>query len=165
MPHSNELETLGSFIDTAETQRTFQNTTALKNYIDQHPQLSDLTMSMTDEVKKKLLFYVGNADQKTQEKLQGELDELREHLANVSEKPTILHYLLCEEVLVSYLMLRCSDVMYSRHHGSLTSMALRRSDASHVRLMRSIRTLAAIQRLVPFINVNIGGTQQIAMAN
>ena len=155
MPHSNELETLGSLIDTAETQRTLQNTTALKNYIDQHPQLSDLTMSMTDEVKKKLLFYVGNADQKTQETLQGELDELRGHLANVSEKPTILHYLLCEEVLVSYLMLRCSDVMYSRHHGSLTSMALRRSDASHVRLMRSIRTLASVQRLVPFINVNI----------
>jgi len=165
MPHTHELETLGSLIDTAETQRTFENTTTLKNYIDQHPQLSDLTMSMTDEVKKKLLFYVGNADQKTQETLQGELDELRRHLQNVSEKPTILHYLLCEEVLVSYLMLRCSDVMYSRHHGSLTSMALRRSDASHVRLMRSIRTLASVQRLVPFINVNIGGTQQIAMAN
>ena len=165
MPHTHELETLGSLIDTAETQRTFENTTALKNYIDQHPQLSDLTMSMTDEVKKKLLFYVGNADQRTQETLQGELDELRRHLQNVSEKPTILHYLLCEEVLVSYLMLRCSDVMYSRHHGSLTSMALRRSDASHVRLMRSIRTLASVQRLVPFINVNIGGTQQIAMAN
>jgi len=165
MPHTHELETLGSLIDTAETQRTFENTTALKNYIDQHPQLSDLTMSMTDEVKKKLLFYVGNADQRTQETLQGELDELRRHLQNVSEKPTILHYLLCEEVLVSYLMLRCSDVMYSRHHGSLTSMALRRSDASHVRLMRSIRTLASVQRLVPCINVNIGGTQQIAMAN
>ena len=79
MPHTHELETLGSFVDTAETQRTFQNTTALKNYLDQHPQLSDLTMSMTDEVKKKLLFYVGNADQKTQEKLQGEL-ALQRHL-------------------------------------------------------------------------------------
>jgi hypothetical protein len=30
--------------------------------------------------------------------------------------------------------------------------------------MRSIRTLASIQRL-SFINVNIGGTQQIALTN
>src|SRR5215510_1718013 len=156
MPHHHELETLGSLVETAESQRTFQHTTALQEYLDKHPQLSAITLSMTEEIKQRLVLYMGNADKKAQETLQGELDELGRHLANLSEKPNILHQLLCEEILLSYLMMRCSDVMYTRHHGSLTSMALRKSDAAHVRLMRSIRTLASIQKLTPFINVNLG---------
>jgi len=159
MPHHHELETLGSLVETAESQRTFQHTTALQEYLDKHPQLSAITLNMTEEIKQRLVLYIGNADKKAQETLQGELDELGRHLANLSEKPNILHQLLCEEILLSYLMMRCSDVMYTRHHGSLTSMALRKSDAAHVRLMRSIRTLASIQKLTPFINVNLG--QQI----
>jgi len=159
MSYNNQLDELGSFVERAETQRTFQNTTALQEFMDNHPQIAVLTLSMTDEVKQRLIMYMGNADQKTQEKLQGELDALGRHLANLSTKPNILHQLLCEEILISYLMMRCSDVMYTRHHGSLTSMALRKSDAANVRLMRSIRTLASIQKLTPFINVNLG--QQI----
>src|SRR5262249_46280028 len=64
MPHDNQLDELRSFVNRAETQRTYQNTTALQHYLDQHPQLADLTMQMTAEIKQKLLFYVGNADQK-----------------------------------------------------------------------------------------------------
>jgi len=158
--NDNDVNELQSLVLTAERERDSMNTTALQEYMDNHPQIAAITLNITEEIKQKLVFYIGNADKKTQETLQGELDELRRHLANLSEKPNILHYLLCEEVLISYLMLRCSDVMYTRHHGSLTSMALRRSDASHVRLMRSIRTLASIQKLTPFINLNLG-TQQI----
>src|SRR5215510_5842971 len=60
----------------AETQRTFQNTTALQNYLDQHPDLSDMTLGMTADIRQKLLLYMANADQNTQEKLQAELDAL-----------------------------------------------------------------------------------------
>jgi len=151
---------LGSFVETAETQRTFQHTTALKSYLDQHPQLSTITLRMTEEIKQKLLFYVGNADQKAQDKLQVELDELGRQLAHLSEKPNVLHHLLCEEILTSYLMLRCSDVMYARHHGSLTSMALRRTDSAQIRFLRAIKTLAQIQQRLPqIINVNLGNQQ------
>src|SRR5262249_26645906 len=73
MPHDNQLDELSSFVNRAETQRTFQNTTALQNYLDQHPQLADLTLQMTAEIKQKPLFYVGNADQKAQQQLQEEL--------------------------------------------------------------------------------------------
>ena len=159
MLHDNQLDELGSFVERAETQRTRQNTHAVQEYLDKHPQIAAITLNMTEEIKQRLVLYMGNADQKTQEKLQGELDELGRHLHNLSAKPTILHHLLCEEVLLSYLMVRCSDVMYTRHHGSLTNMALRKSDAAHVRLMRSIRTLASIQKLTQFVNVNLG--QQI----
>jgi hypothetical protein len=159
MPHDNPLDELGSLVNRAETQRTFQNTTALQEYLDTHPQLPAITLTMTEEIKQRLVLYMGNADPKTQERLQGELDGLGRHLANLSDKPNILHQLLCEEILLSYLMLRCSDVMYSRHYGSLTSMALRKSDAAHVRLMRSTRTLASIQKLTPFINLNLGMQQ------
>src|SRR5262249_48674052 len=99
MPHHHELEELGSLVDRTETQRTIQNTTALQEYLDNHLQMAALTLSMTDEVKQRLVMYMGNADQRTQEKLQGELDELGRHLQNLSMKPTILHRVLCEEIL------------------------------------------------------------------
>ena len=160
MSYNNQLDELGSFVERAETQRTFQNTTALQNYLDQHPDLSDMTLGMTADIRQKLLLYIANADPKTQASLQAELDTLQSHLANLSEKPTILHHLLCEEVLISYVMLRCSDAMYSRHQGSLTTMALRRADSAQIRFLRAIKTLAQIhQRLPQIVNVNLG--QQI----
>ena len=165
MPHDNPLDELGSFVNRAETQRTHQNTTALQNYLDQHPQLADLTLQMTAEIKQKLLFYVGNADKEAQEKLQEELAELGRQLAHLSEKPNILHSLLCEEVLTSYLMLRCADTAYARHQGSLTTMALRRADSAQIRFLRALKTLAQIhQRLPQIVNVNLG-SQQIALTN
>ena len=165
MPHDNELDELGSFVNRAETQRTYQNTTALQNYLDQHPDLSDMTLSMTADIRHKLLLYMANADPKTQEKLQAELDTLQRNLANLSEKPTVLHRLLAEEVLTSYLMLRCADTAYARHQGSLTTMALRRADSAQIRFLRAIKTLAQIhQRLPQIVNVNLGH-QQIALTN
>src|SRR5262249_362958 len=135
MPHHHELETLGSLVETAETQRTFQHTTALKHYLDQHPDLSDMTLSMTADIRQKLLMYIANADPKTQASLQAELDTLQSHLANLTQRPTVLHHLLSEEVLTSYLMLRCADTAYARHQGSLTTMALRRADSAQIRFV------------------------------
>ena len=160
MPHDNQLDQLGSFVDRAETQRTFQNTSALQVFLDKHPQLSAITLNMTEEIKQRLVMYIGNADKKTQEVLQGELDELGRHLATLSEKPNILHQLLCEEILLSYLMLRCSDVMYSRHHANVSTLGLRKMDMAQTRFLRALKTLANIhQRLPQIVNVNLG--QQI----
>ena len=160
MPHDNQLDELGSFVDRAETQRTLQNTQALKHYLDQHPDLSDMTLSMTADVRQKLLMYMANADPKTQASLQAELDALQRNLANLSEKPTVLHRLLAEEVLTSYLMLRCADTAYARHHGSLTTMALRRADSAQIRFLRAIKTLANVhERLPQIVNVNLGNQQ------
>ena len=91
MSHDNQLDELGSFVDRAETRRTFQNTRALQEFMDNHPQIAASTLNMTEEIKQRLVMYMGNADQKTQEKLQRELDELGRHLANLSQKPNILH--------------------------------------------------------------------------
>ena len=160
MLHNHELETLGSLVETAETQRTFQHTTALKNYLDQHPDLSDMTLSMTADIRQKLLMYIANADPKTQASLQAELDALQSHLANLTQRPTVLHHLLSEEVLTSYVMLRCADTAYARHQGSLTTMALRRADSAQIRFLRAIKTLAQIhQRLPQIVNVNLGNQQ------
>jgi hypothetical protein len=160
MPHNHELETLGSLVETAESQRTLKHTTALKQYMDQHSQLADLTLQMTAEIKQKLLLYVSNVDQKAQEKLQEELAELGRQLANLSEKPTVLHQLLCEEILTSYLMLRSADTSYVRHYGNISSMALRRADSAQIRFLRAIKTLANIhQRLPQIVNVNLGNQQ------
>ena len=161
MSHSNELAMLGSLVESAESQRTFQHTTALQSYLDQHPDLSDMTLSMTADIRQKLLMYIANADPKTQASLQAELDALQSHLAYLSEQPTVLHRLLAEEVLTSYLMLRCADTAYARHQGSLTTMALRRADSAQIRFLRAIKTLAQIHQRLPqkIVNVNLG--QQI----
>ena len=160
MPHDNQLDELSSFVNRAEAQRTYQNTSALQVFLDKHPQLSAITLNMTEEIKQRLVMYIGNADKKTQEVLQGELDELGRHLATLSEKPNILHQLLCEEVLVSFLMLRCADVMYSRHHANVSTLGLRKMDTAQIRFLRAIKTLANIhQRLPQIVNVNLGNQQ------
>ena len=157
---------LGSLVESAESQRTLQHTTALQEYVNTHPQIADLTLQMTAEIKQKLLFYVGNADKEAQEKLQEELAELGRQLAHLSEKPNVLHQLLCEEILTSYLMLRATDTAYARHHSSLTTMALRRADSAQIRFLRAIKTLAQIHQRLPqkIVNVNLGH-QQIALTN
>jgi hypothetical protein len=165
MPHNQELEMLGSLVESAESQRTSQHTTTLQEYVNTHPQIADLTLQMTAEIKQKLLFYVGNADKEAQQQLQEEVAELGRQLANLSEKPNVLHQLLCEEILTSYLMLRCADTAYARHQGSLTTMALRRADSAQIRFLRALKTLAQIhQRLPQIVNVNLGH-QQIALTN
>ena len=69
MPHDHQLDELRSFVNRAETQRTYQNTMALQSYLDQHPDLSDMTLSMTADIRQKLLMYMANADPKTQASL------------------------------------------------------------------------------------------------
>ena len=100
-----------------------------------------------------------------EEHIRGELETLRSHIDASNEQGNVLFSLLAEEIALSYLMMRQSDVSHARHYSTLSTQALRRADTAHVRLMRSIRTLASIQKLTPFINVNIGGNQQIALTS
>ncbi len=160
--NDHDVNELHSLITTAERDRNSKNTTALKEYVDNHPQIAAITLGMTEEVKQKLLVYMSNVDQSKQSKIQEELDELRRHLENMSSKPNILHTLLAEEIQLSYLFLRHADTVYARHYANLSSLALRRMDTAQIRFLRALKTLASIQKLSPFINVNLG-TQQIAM--
>ena len=163
MLHDNQLDELGSFVERAETQRTRQNTHAVQEYLDKHPQIPAITLNMAEEVKNKLLFYISSADQNKQSDIQEELEELRRRIESLSEKPNILHTLLAEEIQLSYLFLRHADTMYARHHSTISSLTLRRTDAAQARFLRALRTLASIhQKLPQFINVNLG-SQQIAM--
>jgi len=163
MPHDNQLDELSSFVNRAETQRTRQNTHAVQEFMDNHPQIAEITLGMTEEVKNKLIFYMSNADQDKQYEIQEELRELRRHIEGLSEKPNLLHTLVAEEIQISYLFLRHADTMYARHQSNISSLTLRRMDAAQTRFLRALRTLASIhQKLPQFINVNLG-SQQIAM--
>jgi hypothetical protein len=62
-------------------------------------------------------------------------------------------------------MLRCADVMYSRHHANVSTLGLRKMDTAQIRFLRALKTLANIhQRLPQIVNVNLGN-QQIALTN
>ena len=91
------------------------------------------------------------------------LQHLRGHRKSLPGN--VLFSLLAEEIVLSYLMMRQCDTSTARNYGQTSTQALRRADTAHVRLMRTIRTLTAVQRLAPFININVGGSQQIAMTN
>jgi hypothetical protein len=162
---NNPFTQLESLVQDAEVHRHARNTAEVQRYLDTHPELPNYTRHVTNEIKEKIIFHLANGDKVQEAQIRGEVEALQAHITTAHEPGDILFALLAEEIVLSFLMLRQSDMSHARNYGQTSTQALRRADTAHVRLMRSIRTVASIQRLAPFINVNIGGSQQIAMAN
>jgi hypothetical protein len=162
--HSNQFVELEALVQDAEVYRHAQKTSAVQGYLDSHPVLPQYTRNLTNEIKEKIIFHLASGDKAQEAQIRGEVEALQAHIATANEPSNMLIALLGEELVLGYLMLRQCDISTARNYGQTSTQALRRADTAHVRLMRTIRTLASIQRL-PFINVNIGGTQQIALTN
>ena len=164
MPN-NPFTQLESIVQDAEVHRHGQKTADVQRYLDTHPELPQYTRNLTHEIQDKMLFHLANGDSAQEARLRGEVNVIRAQIDALHAPGNMLFSLLGEEIVLSYLMLRQCDISAARNYGQTSGQHVRRADSVHVRLMRSIRTLASIQRLVPFINVNIGGNQQIAMAS
>ena len=163
--HNNQFTQLESIVQDAEVHRNAQKTSAVQTYVDTHPELPQYTRNLTHEIQDKMLFHLANGDTTQEARLRGEVDDIRAQIDALHAPGNMLFSLLGEEIVLSYLMLRQCDISAARNYGQTSGQHVRRAESVHVRLMRSIRTLASIQRLVPFINVNIGGNQQIAMTS
>jgi hypothetical protein len=161
---SNQFIQLEALVQDAEFHRHAQKTSAVQGYLDSHPALPQYTRNLTNEIKEKIIFHLANGDKAQEALIRGEVEALHAHIATANEPGNLLITLLGEELVLGYLMLRQCDINAARNYGQTSAQALRRADVSHVRLMRTIRTIASIQRL-PFINISIGGTQQIAVTN
>jgi len=161
---TNPFTQLEALVQDAEVHRHGQKTAEVQRYLDTHPALPQYTRTLTNEIKEKIIFHLSNGDTAQAAQIRGEVEALQAHIAPANEPGNMLIALLGEELVLGYLMLRQCDVSSSRTYGQTSAQHVRRSDAAHVRFMRTIRTLASIQRL-PFINVNIGGAQQIALTN
>ena len=164
MPNNPFIQ-LESLVQDAEVHRHGHKTADVQRYLDTHPELPQYTRNLTHEIQDKMLFHLANGDSAQEARLRGEVDGIRAQIDALHAPGNILFSLLGEEIVLSYLMLRQCDISAARNYGQTSGQQVRRADTAHVRLMRTIRTLASIQRLPPFLNVNIGGTQQIAMAN
>jgi len=162
---NNPCIQLESLVQDAEVHRHGQKTADVQRYLDTHPELPQYTRNLTHEIQDKMLFHLANGDTTQEARLRGEVDGIRAQIDALHAPGNMLFSLLGEEIVLSYLMLRQCDISASRNYGQTSTQHVRRADSVHVRLMRSIRTLASIQKLTPFINVNIGGNQQIAMAS
>ena len=160
--HNNPFTQLESLVQDAEVHRQGQATAEVQRYLDTHPALPQYTRNLTLEIQDKIFFHLANGDKAQEAQIREEVNVIRAQIDAVHEPGNMLFTLLGEEIVLSYLMLRQCDISAARQYGQTSTQALRRADTAHVRLMRTIHTLASIQRL-PFINVNIGGTQQIAM--
>jgi len=163
--HNNPCTQLESLVQDAEVHRHGQKTADVQRYLDTHPELPQYTRNLTHEIQDKMLFHLANGDTTQEARLRGEVDGIRSHIDALHAPSNILFSLLGEEIVLSYLMLRQCDISAARNYGQTSGQHVRRADSVHVRLMRSIRTLASIQKLTPFINVNIGGNQQIALTS
>ena len=157
---SNQFVELEALVQDAEVHPHAQKTSAVQGYLDTHPALSQYTRNLTHEIQDKILFHLANGDKAQEDQIRGEVDVLRSQIDALHEPGNMLFSLLGEEIVLSYLMLRQCDVSAARQYGQTSTQALRRADTAHVRFMRSLRTLASIQKLTPFINLN-WGTQQI----
>jgi hypothetical protein len=155
----SQLTELEKLVQDAETHRHARNTAEVQRYLDSHPALPQYTRNLTHEIKEKIIFHLANGDTAQAAQIRGEVEALQAHIAPAHEPGNMLMTLLAEEITLSYLMMRQCDISHARNYGQTSTQALRRADSAHVRLMRTIRTLASIQKLTPFINVNLG--QQI----
>src|SRR4030095_4927575 len=147
-------------VKSAEQQRNRQSITALKRYVDNHPEIPNITLKLTEEIKTKLLFYVSSGNPEKEQELRNELEVMKKHIESLNEQPNIIHTLLSEEIQLSWLFLRHADTVFARHHSNLSSLTLRRMDTAQIRFLRALKTLANIhQRLPQVVHVNLG--QQI----
>jgi len=157
---TNPFTQLEALVQDAEVHRQGRKTAEVQRYLDTHPALPDYTRNLTNEIKEKIIYHLANGDKAQEAQIRGEVEALQAHLATAQEPGNILLTLLAEEITLSYLMMRQSDTSHARTYGQTSAQALRRADTAHVRLMRSIRTLASIQKITTsFVNVNLG--QQI----
>ena len=157
---TNPFTQLETLVQDAETHRQVQQTAEVQRYLNTHLELQHHTRNLTNEIKEKIIFHLANGDTALEAQIRGEVDVLRSQIDALHESGNILFSLLGEEIVLSYLMLRQCDISAARQYGQTSTQALRRADTAHVRFMRSLRTLASIQKLTPFINFN-WGTQQI----
>ena len=157
---SNQFVELEALIQEAEVHRQGQKTAEVQRYLDTHPALPQYTRNLTHEIQDKILFHLANGDTAQEAQIREEVNVIRAQIDALHEPGNVLFSLLGEEIVLSYLMLRQCDISSARTFGQTSTQALRRADSASVRLMRSIRTMASIQKLTPFINLNLG-TQQI----
>jgi len=155
----SQLTELEKLVHDAEVYRHAQKTSAVQGYLDSHPELPQYTRNLTHEIKEKIIYHLSNGDSTKEVQIRGEVEALQAHIATAQEPGNILLTLLAEEITLSYLMMRQSDASHARQYGQTSTQALRRADTAHVRFMRSLRTLASIQKLTPFINLNLGMQQ------
>ena len=156
---NNPFVQLESLVQDAEEHRHAQKTAEVQRYLDTHPALPQYTRNLTHEIQDKILFHLANGDTAQEAQIREEVNVIRSQIDTLHEPGNILFSLLGEEIVLSYLMLRQCDASAARQYGQTSVQALRRSDTAHVRFMRTIRTLASIQKITPFVNVNLG--QQI----
>src|SRR5215813_13428646 len=135
--HNDQFVQLESLVQDAEVHR----------YLDSHPALPQYTRNLTHEIQDKILFHLANGDKAQEAQIREEVNVIRSQIDALHEPGNMLFSLLGEEIVLSYLMLRQCDISAARQYGQTSTQALRRADTASVRLMRSIRTLASIQRL------------------
>ena len=149
-----ELIEMVNHLQRVEADRSQFNIEQLKEYISQHPSLQEKAQALSEEMEDKLLFYIASGDERKKARLKSEIKQLRDQLLGDSQ-PHIAEQLLAHEIVLSLILMRFADAKLIRHYDHVNSVSMRKMDAIHSRLMRSLKTYAAIKKAIPEFSINL----------
>ena len=151
---SSEFVELESCLQAAESHRSKDNVSALKDYVSQTPTLGKKARALSEEMEEKLLFYIASGDATKKAQLKLEVEQLRTQLLGHGDCH-IAEQLLANEIALSLILMRYCDTRLVRHFNHSSSTETRKMDAIHSRLMRSLKTYAAVKRAIPDFAINL----------
>ena len=95
-----------------------------------------------------MVHYIANGNPSKKAELNQELIELQEQLMGKNYM-SVLDRLMCQEVLISFVLMRYVDTVMIRHFHQASALDIRKADYVASRFARSIKTLDKIRKVLP----------------
>ena len=151
---TEKLHELDALVFQAETARNEQSLTKLRYFIDTHHEAFRTAEGLSAEFTEKMVHYITNGNPSKKTELNKELMALQEHLMG-NNNMSILDRLMCQEVMISFLLMRYVDTIMIRHFHQASALDIRKADYASTRFARSIKTLAKIRKVLPILHQHV----------
>jgi hypothetical protein len=149
-----ELHELGALVTQAEAQRNKQSLTQLRHFVETHHETFTTAEGLSTEFIEKMLHYIANGNVAKKSELNKELMVLQEQLVGTNNR-SVLDRLTCQEVLISFLLMRYVDTVTIRHFHHASALDIRKADYASTRFARSIKTLDKIRKALPILHNHV----------
>jgi hypothetical protein len=133
----------------------------IERYLVEHPELYEAVGNLTAEVKEQLITHIAQ-EPYARIALTHHISALKTKISG--EQPfDAVEGLLIDEVIISYLLLRASDLFLIKHRAYATSTDMRRNAQYSARFTRACTALARYRKMGLTIQINVGA-QQVNLA-
>ena len=132
----------------------------IEHYLVAHPELYEAVDNLTSEVKDQLINHIAQ-EPYARVALTHHISALKTRIGEQSTDA--VEGLLIDEVIISYLLLRASDLFLIKHRAYATSTDMRRNAQYSARFTRACTALARDRKMGLTIQINVGA-QQVNLA-